>query len=148
MRVRNLGRILVAVAAVSALVAGAAFAAKPAKGKTYSGRVTGSPTETVSFTVSKNGKRVTKLNVPIAIRCAGGFGGIVPKPPKKIKITKKGTFKRAVKVQGVTGKSFGKETVTGKFLKGGKESGTITGKLTGLKSCQNTKLTYTTVAAP
>jgi hypothetical protein len=148
MSVTKLFRRALAAALISLLVAAAAFAAKPLKGKSYFGKVTSSPTDTLSFAVSKNGKRVTKLNVPLAIRCQSGFGGIKTKAPKKTKITKNGTFKAVVKAVSVTGKkSFGKETVTGKFLKGGKERGKISGKqLKFGAGCKGTTLKYTAVA--
>ncbi len=147
MGVRSFGRVLVGVSVVSLLLAGIALAAKPVNGKTYSGTVTGDTTQTVSFTVAKNGKSLGSLNVPIAIRCAGGFGGIGLKAPKKIAISSKGTFKATLKAYGAgNGKSFGKETVTGKFLAGSKEAGKIKGALTGLSSCHNVTLKYTTTA--
>ena len=146
MAFRHFGRVLIGVSVISLLVAGWALAAKPAKGAEYTGAVTGDTTETVSFTVAKSGKSLSSLNVPIAIRCQGGFGGIETKPPKSTAISKKGTFKATVKVEAINGKSFGKEIVTGKFLSSRREAGSIKGELKGLSSCHNTTLKYTTTA--
>ena len=151
MAVMKIWRGVLAVALVLLLVASIALAAKPKKGKTYIGQTKEKAAQSISFTVSKNGKSVTKLNAPIEQKCVGpvgGFGGINVKAPKSIKITSKGTFKVVVKFVGITGnKKYGKETVTGKFLKGGKEKGTIKSKPKILKNCHGETVKYSTVAS-
>ena len=149
MSVRKLFHGALAAAIASLLVVGIAVAAKPVKGDTYTGSTKQKFPQTISFKVSKNGKSVTSLNAPIVQKCVGpvgGFGGINAKAPKKIKITSKGTFKAVVKFVAINGsKSFGKETVTGKFLKGGKEKGTIKSKPHILKNCHGTTVKYSTI---
>ncbi|MBV9310353.1 MAG: hypothetical protein JOZ73_05950 [Solirubrobacterales bacterium] len=150
MSLKYLCRGSIAAAVVSLLIVGVAVAAKPQKGKTYFGQTKQKAAQSISFTVSKNGKSVTNLNAPIIQKCTGpvgGFGGIKNKEPKKIKISSKGTFKVVVKFVAVVGKkSFGKETVTGTFLKGGKEKGKITSKPHIEKHCHGTTVKYSTVA--
>lgn len=142
------GKVLAGALALGAVLASAAvaLAAHPAKGKQYSGEVNGNSTQPVSFRVNKTGTKVVKLMVPIAFGCQGG--GVETPPPESAKITSRGTFKKSVPLTGVGGStgSAGSETVTGTFLKGGKEKGTITSHFKSLKSCDTT-LKYTTKAS-
>lgn len=110
---------------VVALTAGLALAAaKPVAGASYSGKTQQAYPQTVSFKVSANGKRVTKLLVPVELGCQGG--GLGPPKPGTAKITAKHTFKVTLYLRNPSGAATQeKETVTGTFGKHRKESGTI-----------------------
>jgi hypothetical protein len=143
------GSSILAGAVASAAVlacATVALAAHPAKGKTYSGSVKGNSTQPVSFKVNSRGTKVVKLMVPVAFGCQGG--GVETPKPASAKITPKGTFRTTVPLTGVGGStgSAGSETITGTFLKGHKEKGTITSHFKTITSCDTT-LKYTTKAA-
>ncbi|HEY1358813.1 MAG TPA: hypothetical protein VGF21_10950 [Thermoleophilaceae bacterium] len=125
-----------------ALLATAAFAAKPVKGGHYSGQTSQKESDigvtvhhSLAFTVSGNRKRVKNFhaNPPFSVakECRGGIGG----PPgfldfhiSKMKIHKGGTFKgtQRYKFQGQVERI---STVKGKFGKHRKASGKITTKL-------------------
>jgi hypothetical protein len=109
-----------------------ALAAKPVKSGHYSGFVTGVTDETVTFTVSKDGKSIQRMRiVPYVFSC--GVGG--PPPPESSKpasISSKGKFTAKV-TQGALS-----ATVTGTFLKNGRETGTITATVTGSPACHRT----------
>jgi hypothetical protein len=84
----------------------------------------------VSFAVSGNGKQVTSLktnNLPLY--CEGG-GPPLPIPFANAKIARQGTFtstgKYIIKEGPLKGQLEAKLKITGKFLKGGKETGTLT----------------------
>lgn len=147
-RTKIRGRALAGALASAAVLASAtvALAAHPSKGKTYRGTVTGNSTEPVSFKVNSTGTKVVKLTVPIAFGCQGG--GITTPKPASAKITSKGTFKTTVPLTGAGGSTgnAGSETVTGTFLKAGREKGTITSHFKSVKSCDTT-LKYTTKAS-
>ncbi len=145
------------LAAVVLLVAGSvAFAAKPIKGAKYTGTATWTSegkavSGSISFTVSSTGKSLSfPLNSePTVEKCTGsvgGFGGITNKVPSTIKIKKNGTFKATVTYTAISGgKTFGTETITGKFLKNGHEKGKITSKnLTLEQHCVGTTGKYST----
>ena len=143
----NVGRKLAAGALASfTVLAGAAvaLATPPVKGKTYRGSVTGSSTETVSFKVNKTGKTVVSLAVPAAPGCQAT--GVTALPPQSAPITSKGTFTATIPLEtgsrGYT-KPAGSETMTGTFLAGGKEKGTIKTQGQGSLSCSKT-VSYTT----
>jgi hypothetical protein len=144
-QLRTGGAVVSATVLASAAIA---FAAHPVNGEGYSGHVTGQPTETVSFKVSKDGKRVTKLLIPLVVHCPkrfGGFGGVASPSAGKATITKKGTFTKTLTVLAVTGAKAGTETVTGTFLADGKERGKIASNLTGKPKACDTTVKYTTV---
>lgn len=139
-------RLLGGLGLVSATMLAAAtiaLAAKPAAGKTYHGHVTGQSTEQVSFKVSGTGKWVRKLTVPAPLACQGG--GIQSPSPQSAKI-KHGAFKKTFLLTfgGGSPGSGGTETVTGRFVKGGKEKGTISTRFKKLPSSCDATVKYTT----
>ena len=118
--------VALAVALASLTTAGsavAALAAKPAKGKTYSGKIEryGTP---ISFTVSRTGKSVSSFKVKYApfIFCQGG--GVTMKS-RSARVSGDGTFTDELPLYTVGGTPDGHMTVTGTFAKGGKEAGKI-----------------------
>jgi len=132
MRIRHaLGRYLCtggALAAAAVLAsAGIALASDAIGGASYSGHYQGRVTDTISFTVSANGKRLTDLSVTTPFKCSGGCGGVTSPIGGSARISSKGKFKATLKLlePGST-TSYGSDTVTGTFLKHGKAKGTVT----------------------
>ncbi len=128
--------------------AGVALATAPKGGWIY----TTQPTAKVfvTFKVSANGKKVTNLGAGIAVKCKGGAGGFPSAKPGSGNITK-GTFKVMLKLYppGRAGqKSSGTDTVTGKFVKGGKATGTVSTHFSGQNAksfCKGVKQNYTAI---
>lgn len=151
MRIRTIGIGRVRVVAVAVLasltIAGsalAAAAAKPEKGKTYSGTVKrfGTP---ISFRVSKTGKSVSHFRIQDApfIFCQGG--GVNPPRSRSARVSSNGTFKVKLPLKQVDGKPAGHMTVTGKFAKEAKEAGNVTVVIKHVASC-NGSSPYSTKA--
>ena len=139
--------ILLSLAALFA-VAGVAAAAQPVKGGKYSGTFTIAPSESVTFKVSKNGKKVTGLKVlPSAPNTCGSGGPPPGQSSKAVKISK-GKFTATVTYTTGTGFVFAKAKVTGTFLKHRRERGTVRTRFTDRsgKNCEAT-FKYTTKAA-
>ena len=128
-------------AVVIALIAtGAAFASNVVKGATYSGKInkTSNVVFTISFKVSGNGKKVSDFKVAtLPVYCqGGGFGA-----PQSVtaQISKAGTFTAKLPIYFAPRNSHqGFLKLTGKFAKGGKESGKATTDLTSSTSCNGT----------
>jgi hypothetical protein len=117
-----------ALAAATVLAsAGIALASNAVKGAAYSGHLAGKVGDTISFTVSPSGKKVIDLYVSTPYKCSGGCGGVESPSGGSAYITKKGTFKVTLKLEnpGET-TSYGSDTVTGTFLKGGEAKGKVT----------------------
>jgi hypothetical protein len=137
--------MLVALVAVSA-----ALAANQVKGGSYKGSLTPSRDGVVlSFKVSSNGKQVSALtssNVPLY--CSGG-GRPTPVRFKNASISSKGTFTSAgqyvIQEGPKKGQVGSKLKITGKFLKGGLEQGTLTTTYVGFPNCSG-KSSYSTKA--
>ncbi len=132
--------------AVALSAVGTALAMAPNKGWTYTTR---SPTTVyVTFKVSAGGKKVTNLSAGIAVKCKGSAGGFPSAKPGSGSITK-GTFKVVLKLfpPGAAGqKSVGTDTVTGKFVAGGKATGAVRTYFNGQNSksfCRGVKQSYT-----
>lgn len=129
---------------------GVAFGAIVVKGGSYSGGLI--PTRdgiVLSFKVSANGKKVTGLsssNLPLY--CSGG-GPPIPIHFKSASISGKGTFSSTGVYHILEGPKKGqlgaKLKITGKFLKGGKEQGTLATNYVGFPSCSG-KSSYSTKA--
>jgi hypothetical protein len=117
-----------ALAAAAVLAsAGIALASNAVKGAPYSGHYTVNASDTISFTVSASGKKVTDLDATTPFKCSGGCGGVESVIGGTAYITKKGTFKYTQKLTEPGGTtSFGTVTVTGTFLKGDKAKGKVT----------------------
>jgi hypothetical protein len=140
------------VASVSLSICAAAPAANPQKGKTYSGTIkqsfSGSQVVNqfpISFTVSKNGKKVGSFKLPsnVPIYCqGGGFGGVSGGSAS----VSKGKFKAKLPIVfAPTHEKQGFAIITGAFKSGGRESGSVTTAFTKAKDC-NGKSPYTTKA--
>lgn len=143
-RGKLIGSIALAVTAVVAL-AGIANAAAPTKGARYSGHVNGAATLTVTFKVSRSGKKVTSLAVKPALPNRCGSGGPEPTETSKPTKVKRGKFTAKITEKAINGKVIGTATVTGKFLAGGKEKGTIKSVEPNARSCDGS-FTYSTKA--
>lgn len=139
--------------AVMVAIAGAALASSGSsqvKGGTYTGALLPSSTGIeVSFKVSSNGKKVTSLrtsNVPIY--CSGG-GPPIPIHFKDASISAKGAFASSgqsiIKVGPFKGRVGEKLKITGKFLKGAGEQGTLTTTYPKAPACGG-KSSYSTKA--
>lgn len=142
---------LVALALLIALSA-IALAAKPnqVKGGSYSGSLLPATRGIgVSFKVSSNGKHVSALSISnIPAYCSSG-GRPIPTHFKNASISSKGTFtSKAVYVikegplRGQVGETL---KITGKFLKGRREQGTLTTTYAKAAECSG-KSPYTTKA--
>src|SRR5579884_1407977 len=146
-RVRG-AQVVGAALTVVAALAGIAFAAAPKKGRTYT---TSSTSKVyVSFKVAATGKQVTNLDASTAVKCKGSAGGFPAAKPGSGKITKQGTFRVVLRLYppGPHTKSSGTDTVTGKFVAGGKATGTVRTYFDGQSSksfCQGVKRSYTAI---
>lgn len=140
------GAFIVAGALVTG---GVALATAPHKGWTYTTQSTAKVF--VSFKVSANGTKVTDLSPGDAVKCMGSAGGFPAAKPGSVKITKAGTFKAVLKLYppGPAGqKSSGTDTVTGKFVTGGKATGTVRTYFNGQNSksfCRGVQRSYTAI---
>jgi hypothetical protein len=143
LRPRKLIGFVVLVLAASLTVVGIGFAAAPVKGSKYSGRVKVSATLTVSFKVASSGKKVTSLKVSPSLPNSCGYGGPHPTASSKPAKIDRGKFTAKVTEKGAGGKVIDTATVTGSFLPGGKEKGTIKTDVPGAKSC-NGRFAYST----
>lgn len=129
------------------MITGLAFAAKPTKNATYDGSYTGRSTETLSFKVSANGKRISDIYVETPFRCSGGCGGAPSGENGSAKVTEKGTFKSTMKLLGPgSTKAEGKDTIVGTFERGGKAKGTVTSKFYGSSIGETVHWTATATA--
>jgi hypothetical protein len=139
-----------AVLLLALVVVGAALAASQVKGGSYTGSLIPSRDGAlISFKVSPSGKQVSALttsNVPLY--CSGG-GKPIPVHFKNASISSKGTFSSTGKYLILEGPKKGqvgaKLKITGKFLKGGKEQGTLTTNYVGFPNCSG-KSPYSTKA--
>ena len=130
-------------------MAGVALATAPNKGWTYA---TPSAAKVfVTFKVSANGSKVTNLSVGDALKCKGSAGGFPSARPGSTKITTAGSFRVVLKLYppGPVGqKSSGTDTVTGKFVTGGKATGTVRTYFDGQNSksfCVGVQRSYTAI---
>jgi hypothetical protein len=123
-RFRNVGLIAGVVMFASV---GVAFASHAIVGGSYSGTYKGRPTAGITFKVSPNGKKVTRLTVDTPFHCNGGCGGVASGGPGSARITSNGTFKVMLQLYFPPGShsSEGTDTVTGKFLASGRAKGTV-----------------------
>lgn len=133
-------------------LAGAALAANPIKGATYSGRLKpesgpisdGTP---ISLAVSANGKKVTVKMESFPLFCEGGG------PPQVIRFKKVQVVGGKFKATGTstTEKQFGggltaDATVSGKFLANGRERGSFEDSFPKLAECGG-ETSYSTKAS-
>jgi hypothetical protein len=135
------------VALIALVAASGALAAKPTKGATYSGKINkvSNVAFTIKFKVSSDGTHVGGFSLTdLPVYCqGGGFGQPLT---RSAKITKSGTFKAKLPIYfAPTHSTEGYLNVTGKFAKGGKESGKVTTTFTHVKTCDGTS-TYSTKA--
>lgn len=138
--------VLVALVAVTA----GALAAKQVKRGSYTGGLVPAKEEiVVSFKVSASGKQVAALTITnTPLYCSGG-GKPTPVHFKNAAISGKGTFASTGEYVILEGPNKGKVgtklKITGKFLKGRKEQGTLTTTYVGSPECGG-KSQYTTKA--
>ena len=137
------GLLATLVMPATLLLVGAALAAAPVKSGSYAGSLIPSRDGvTVSFKVSANGKQVTGLsssNIPLY--CSGG-GEPIPIHFKNATISSRGTFSSTGKYLILEGPKKGQVganlKISGKFLKGRKERGTLTTSYVGFANCSGT----------
>ncbi|GAA1155544.1 hypothetical protein [Nocardioides aquiterrae] len=140
----------VSVAAVAALVCSvlpaAASAPAPEAGAAYQGHISGtSPSQdSVTFKVSEDGNRVVDLEIGPYPTDGCGSGGDVPDQSSEPARIRHGRFTAHVVFSGEPG-IVARSTVTGTFLRHGKEKGKVTTHPTGSPECDIT-LPYTTHA--
>jgi hypothetical protein len=131
------------------LVASAALAAGQVKGGSYKGGLVPSKQEiVVSFKVSSSGKQVTALEISnTPLYCSGG-GKPTPVHFKNASISRQGGFSSTgeyVILEGpLKGQVGTKLKITGKFHKGGSETGTLTTTYLGVPNTCGGKSSYTT----
>jgi len=134
-----------------AVVAAAALAAGQVKGGSYEGALLPSTRGIgVSFKVSGNGRKVTSLSTSnIPIYCSGG-GPPIPVHFKSASISSNGTFtstgRNIIEIGPLKGQVGEKLKITGKFLKGGREQGTVTTTYPKAPASCSGKSPYTTKA--
>jgi hypothetical protein len=141
---RMCGSVVVAVMA-ALVVAGVATASNATKGGSYVGSYSDGATNAISFKVSANGKQVIDLELSTPIKCQGGCGGIGSASRASARISKNGTFKVKLNLVFPPGstRSEGTETVTGKFLKHGTATGTVSSHFKGLSTDRTVHWTAT-----
>lgn len=131
------------VAAVITPIAVAAIAAAPVKGASYAGTIKQGNIP-ISFKVSNNGKKVSKLNPQsLPLFCEGGGGPTVLKVSNAA-VDKKGAFTTTGR-ETANGKIVATVKITGKFQSGGREKGKLKVTYQFAKDC-NGSTTYTTQA--
>jgi hypothetical protein len=133
-----------AAVAMLAVVTGAS-ASSAVKGASYQGSYSDGATDAISFKVSVNGKKVIDLDVSTPVKCEGGCGGIGSASQASASISKNGKFKVKLNLVFPPGssKSEGTETVTGKFLKHGMATGTVSSHFNGGSSDRTVHWTAT-----
>lgn len=145
---KTLSALCTAVALL--IVASAALAASQVKGGSYKGSLTPARDGAlISFKVSSDGKRVTALSISnTPLYCEGG-GPPTPVRFKNAAISVAGTFSSTgrwiIKEGPKKGQVGTKLKISGKFVKGKAERGTITTTYVGFSKCGG-KSTYTTKA--
>lgn len=136
------------IAAVLVIPLLPAAAAAPVAGADYKGRIAGAPTgeNKVTFTVSARGKSVTDMRVgPWVLTLECGSGGDPPSQTSKPAPIRNDKFTAHVVYRAPDDTVVARATVTGKFLRDGKEKGVVTAVLeTG--NCPSHSLPYTTHA--
>src|SRR3954454_9545179 len=114
-------------ALVSLIVATAVYAAAPKKDARYVGAMTGPTASTLSFKVSKDGKRVKSLRLnAVPNMCA--YGGEAPPQTARSAAIERGRFATTVRFKTVKGTMFATTRVTGRFVAGGRARGTLVTK--------------------
>ncbi len=150
MRSPRLVRMTAAAAAVLVIpllpAAAAAPVAGPVAGADYQGRIAGAPNSEshVTFTVSDDGKSVIGTNVgpyPMTLEC--GSGGDPPLQSSKPAKIRNDRFTAHVVYRAEDNSLVGRATVTGKFLRKGKEKGVVTTVVAATPNCPSHSLDYT-----
>jgi hypothetical protein len=142
----RISRVSVLALVVVLATAGAALAANPVKGATYSGTINANGGLAISFKVSSTGKDVVKMKVPQPpIFCQAGGPPPPQDPAKPAPISSTGTFKETLRYVSSTGSVVATLKVTGAFHAHRKESGKVTVSW-ATASCNGSAL-YSTKAA-
>ena len=137
LRASRMSAVAVAVAAVVGTSVVPTMATPPQAGATYQGQVIGAPDgqDAISFTVNGRGTSVRNLSVgPYVLRASCGSGGEPPAQSSKPAPIKHGKFTAKV-VYRAGGDVVARATVTGTFLRHGKEKGTVTTDSVGANQC-------------
>lgn len=138
------------IPAFALVLVATALAATPVKGGSYAGALAAPRTDIhVTFKVSTSGTQVTGLKTSnLPLYCQGG-GPATPIHFKKAAISRTGTFtstgKQIISSGPLKGQTGATLTITGRFLKGRRESGKIKTTYSKSPSCSGSS-TYTTKA--
>ncbi|HTX47254.1 MAG TPA: hypothetical protein VMD48_13275 [Solirubrobacteraceae bacterium] len=137
-------RILLLTVIVVMAVAGAALAARPHRGATYTGRIERASNVTfpISFTVSKSGKKVSSFKLPDSypVYCQGGGFPALGNGGSGA-VANKGTFTVRLPLRNLrTNAAEGSLIVSGKFGAGASASGKVRTDIAGsaFKTCNGT----------
>jgi hypothetical protein len=139
-----IGSTALALAAILA-IAGIAHAVAPVKGAKYTGHVGVSASFTVSFKVSRSGKKITSLKVSPFLPNTCSSGGPPPTATSRPAKIAHGKFAAKITEKAGNGTVIATAKVTGKFLAKRKEKGTIKTNLPNAKAC-NGSFSYSTKA--
>ena len=96
------------------------------------------PTLTVSFKVSRSGKRVSSLKVSPSLPNSCGYGGPPPTQTSKPAKIADGKFTAKITEKAGNGTVAARATITGRFLAKRKEKGTIKTSVPAATSCNGT----------
>jgi hypothetical protein len=129
--------------AVVLAATGIALAAGPVKGARYSGRVNVTATLTISFKVSRSGKKVSSVKVSPSLPNSCGYGGPLPTQTSKSAKIEDGKFTAKITEKAGNGTVAATARITGKFLAKGKEKGNVKTTVPSAKSC-NGSFSYST----
>jgi len=138
--------VAAAVAAAAVMSIQPAAATPPRAGAIYKGHVAnrGTSPPVVKFKVSKSGAWVKNMYVgPYPLNTCGS-GGSPPSQSSDPARIKNGKFTAHIAYRG-GGKVIAKATVSGTFLRHGKEKGVVIGTLVGMPQCRGS-FDYTTRA--
>lgn len=135
----------VAIVAVGVLPLLPAAAAPPVAGADYRGHIAGAPADQakVTFTVSDHGTSVRTVRVgpwPMSLECGSG-GDHPPAQSSKPARIKKDGFTAHVVYRADDGTVVARTTVTGRFLRKGREKGVVTTVIVGA-NCPSHSLGY------
>lgn len=130
---------------LAAGLAAVALAAGPVKGATYSGTLTVSSGETVTFKVNKSGTQVSAIRVKPFLPNRCGAGGPPPQETSESGPIKNKRFTATVSQLSTDGTVSATAKVTGSFLPGGKVKGSVKSDLPTAEEC-NGSFAYTAKA--
>jgi hypothetical protein len=121
--------------AVILAATGIALASGPVKGARYSGRVNVTANLTVSFKVSRSGKKVSSIKVSPSLPNSCGYGGPPPTQTSRPAKIEDGKFTMKITEKAGNGTVAATARITGRFLAKGKEKGTVKTSVPAATSC-------------